>query len=152
MNSAPVNSGLMDLLGRWLVLALGVTFATKLVPGIECDDGVTLLAVVVVLSLLNAVIKPILVFFALPLILVTLGLGMIVINALLLDFVGHMGWGFQVDNFGAAVFGALVISVTNLIASLFIRRPRRPPPPPPPPPSTSPRRGPPPGRDDVIDI
>jgi len=53
------------------------------------------LAVVVVLSLLNAVIKPVLILFTLPLILVTMGLGMIIINALLLDFVGRLGWGFR---------------------------------------------------------
>ena len=88
--------------------------------------------------------------FALPLIVLTMGLGMIVINALILLFVGSHVEGFVVDGFGAAVYGAIVISLTNLAAGVFIGRPRRPPPPPPPP--EAPRRGPPPGKDDVIDI
>jgi putative membrane protein len=150
MNADAPNSGLVDLLGRWLVRALGVLLATKIVPGIRCDDGLTLVAVVIVLTVLNAFIKPLLVLFALPLIVLTMGLGMIVINALILLFVGSHVEGFVVDGFGAAVYGAIVISLTNLAAGVFIGRPRRPPPPPPPP--EAPRRGPPPGKDDVIDI
>jgi putative membrane protein len=151
MKAASPNSGMMDLLKRWLVLGVGVLLATKLVPGIQCEDGLTLAAVILVLSLFNAVIKPVLVLFALPLILVTMGLGMIIINALLLYFVGRLVEGFVVTSFGSAILGALVISLTNLVAG-FVSRSRRRPPPPPPSAPPSARRGPPPGKDDVIDI
>jgi len=126
---------------RWAVLALGVTLATNLVPGIHCDTVGSLITVVVLLSLFNAVLKPVLVLFTLPFILVTMGLGIIVINALLFLFVGRLVEGFHVAGFGSAVGGAIVVSLTNLIVSVFRRR--RPPPPPP---------GPPAQRDDVIDI
>jgi len=58
-------SPLLQLFLRWLVIALGVTLATKIVPGITCSDGTTLLAVVVLLSFFNAILKPLLVLFTL---------------------------------------------------------------------------------------
>ncbi len=119
-----MNSPIVQLLIRWGVLAVGVTLATKLIPGIACNDGATLLAVVLLLSLFNAVLKPILVLFTLPFILFTLGLGVVLINALLLQFVGHLVKGFLVESFWSALGGALVISVTNLFASFVTHRTR----------------------------
>lgn len=137
-----MSSPFLQLLLRWAVLALGVVLATRLVPGIRCDDGATLFTVVVLLSLFNAVLKPVLLLFTLPFILVTMGLGIIVINALLFLFVGHLVAGFYVAGFWSAVGGAIVVSLTNLI--LGGNRGRRPPPAPPAPPAAR--------RDDVIDI
>jgi putative membrane protein len=135
-------SPVLQLLVRWLILALGVTLAAKIVPGIACDDGTTLLAVVLLLSFCNAILRPLLVLFTLPFILVTMGLGVIVINALLFLFVGRLVDGFVVAGFWPAVGGSLVVSITNLLLSAFTRgRPKAPPPPP--------RSG---KRDDVIDI
>jgi len=116
-----VNSPFVQLLLRWVILALGVVLATKLVPGIECRDGSTLVAVVLLLSFFNAILKPILVVFTLPFILVTLGLGVVVINALLFLFVGRLVDGFHVAGFWAALWGALVVSITNLFVSAFIK-------------------------------
>ena len=118
---ARVNSPFVQLLIRWAILALGVVLATKLVPGIECRDGLSLLAVVVLLSFFNAILKPLLVLFTLPFILLTMGLGVVVINALLFLFVGKLVDGFHVAGFWAAVWGALVVSVTNLLVSAFVR-------------------------------
>ena len=75
--SHPMNSPIVQLLVRWVVLALGVMLATKTVPGIKCDDGPTLVVVVLLLSFFNAILKPLLVLFTLPFILVTMGLGVI---------------------------------------------------------------------------
>src|SRR6185295_14747548 len=58
-----MNSPLLQLLVRWLVLALGVMLATKIIPGIACADGATLIAVVLLLSFLNLILKPLLVLF-----------------------------------------------------------------------------------------
>ena len=145
-----MNSPLVQLLFRWVVLALGVMLATKIIPGIACADGTTLVAVVLLLSFLNLILKPLLVLFTLPFIILTMGLGVVVINALLFLFVGELVRGFHVDGFWSALGGALVVSVTNLLVSSFLRRAQQPPPTPPPPSS-------PPGRgrrkdDDVIDI
>jgi putative membrane protein len=116
-----MSSPIVQWLVRWVVLALGVMLATEIVPGIECNEGTTLVAVVLLLSLFNAVLKPILVLFTLPFILITLGLGVVLINALLLQFVGHLVKGFVVESFWSALGGALVISVTNLFVSFFTR-------------------------------
>src|SRR5688572_4458897 len=102
-----MHSPLMQLLVRWLVLALGVMLATKIVPGIKCDDGSTLIVVVVLLSFFNAILKPLLVLFTLPFILITMGLGIVVINALLFLLVGELVDGFLVDGFWAALGGSL---------------------------------------------
>lgn len=112
-----MNSPFLQLLVRWLVLALGVTLATKLVKGISCDSTETLIVVVVLLSFLNAILKPLLVLFTLPFIIFTMGLGVVVINALLFLFVGRLVEGFHVAGFWPAVWGALVVSVTNLLLS-----------------------------------
>ncbi|HTJ78637.1 MAG TPA: phage holin family protein [Rariglobus sp.] len=122
-----MNHPFLQLLVRWSVLALGVTIATKLITGIHCDDVGTLAAVVVLLSLFNAVLKPLLVLFTLPFLVLSLGLGMLVINAFLFMLVGEMVNGFQVDSFWSALGGALIVSVTNIIISMAIGRKPGPP-------------------------
>jgi len=141
------------LLVHWVVMALGVTLATKLVDGISCDSTATLIVVVLLLSFFNAIIKPLLVLFTLPFIVLTLGLGVVVINALLFMFVGRLVDGFHVAGFWPAVWGALVVSVTNLILSGFTRKaavPRKEAPPEGAPPVRAPRVKK--KADDVIDI
>jgi putative membrane protein len=138
-----MKSPFTQLLVRWLVLALGVMLATKIVPGIKCDNGSTLIAVVLLLSFFNAILKPVLVLFTLPFILVTMGLGVIVINALLFLFVGHLVNGFVVEGFWSAVGGSLVVSFTNLVVSAFTRGAKK---------QSGPPAKPPAPKDDVIDI
>ena len=143
-----MKSSFTQLLVRWLVLALGVMIATKIVPGIAVDNnGATLLVVVLLLSFFNAILKPLLVLFTLPFILITMGLGVIVINALLFLLVGRLVDGFHVDGFWSALLGSLVVKVTNLLVSAFVRSSKpegRPP--------GGGGRNPPSKRDDVIDI
>ena len=134
-----MNNAFVNLLLRWLVLAIGVMLSTKLVPGISCDSGTTLVVVVLVLSFFNAVLKPLLLLFSLPFIILSLGLGIWLVNAALFYFAGRLVDGFHVAGFGPALFGALIVSVTNLVMSRLLTPPPRPPPPPA-------------RRDDVIDI
>lgn len=143
-----MNNAFVNLLVRWIILALGVTLSTKIVPGIRCDTGSTLVIVVVVLSFFNAVLKPLLLLFTLPFIVLSLGIGIWVINALLLFVVGRLVDGFHVAGFGAAMLGALIISITTLLMNRFLGGPKGPRPPraPAPPAGSSGRR------DDVIDI
>jgi putative membrane protein len=130
-----MNSPFARLLVRWLVLALGVLIATRVVPGIHCSDAGSLVAVVVLLSLVNAVFRPVLVLFTLPFIIVTMGLGIVVINAILFLFVGKLVDGFTVNGFWPAVGGSLVVSITSFVVGGFVRAPgRRPPRGPSPPP------------------
>lgn len=116
------------LLVRWLVLALGVTLATKLVPGISCADGLTLFVVVVLLSFFNVILKPVLLLFTLPFIILTMGLGIVLINALLLYWTSSLVKGFHVESFWAAIWGGVVISITNFVINLILRSPPKGPP------------------------
>ena len=127
------------MLVRWIVLALGVVISTKIVPGISYDTGTTLAVVVLILSLFNAVLKPLLLLFTLPFIVLTLGIGIWIINALIFYFVGRLVDGFYVADFTSALLGALIVSLTNLVMNRLLAQSRRPGPPPP-------------RRDDVIDI
>jgi putative membrane protein len=130
-----MNSPFARLLVRWLVLALGVLIATRVVPGIHCSDVGSLVAVVVLLSLFNAVFRPVLVLFTLPFIIVTMGLGIVIINAILFLFVGKLVDGFTVNGFWPALGGSLVVSITSFVVGGFIRAPGgRPPRGPSPPP------------------
>ncbi len=127
-------------LQRWVVTTLGVLIASNVVPGIDYDTALGLFLASLLLGVLNAVLRPILIVLALPLLLVTLGLFILVINALLLYFVGSLLKSFHVASFGAAFWGALVISIVSMGANLIlgtgeakvqIRRGRNPRPPPP---------------------
>lgn len=137
-----MNNAFVNLLVRWVILAVGVLLAEKLVPGISCDNGLTLAVVVLLLSFFNVVLKPLLLLFTLPFVILTMGLGIWIINAGLFYLVGRLVEGFHVAGFGSALLGALVVSVTNLM-SRFLGSPPKPP--------GGPRPGTP-KRDDVIDI
>jgi putative membrane protein len=109
-------------LQSWVVNTLAVLLAVYIIPGIRFkDDSLwTPFVASLVLGILNAFIRPILMLWALPLLIVTLGLFRLVINALLLYFVGVLlGEYFQVDSFWAALLGALVISIVSLLLNLL---------------------------------
>jgi putative membrane protein len=115
-----------------MVLAIGVVIATHVVSGIHCADLGSLVLAVLLLSFFNAVLRPVLLLFTLPFIIVTMGLGIVVINAFLFLFVGRIVQGFTVDGFWPAVWGSLVLSVTSFILNAFMRSSSRHPPGPPP--------------------
>lgn len=142
-----MNNPFVNLLVRWMVLALGVVLSATLVPGIHYDTAGTLAVVVILLSFFNAVLKPLMVLFTLPFIVLSLGIGVWIINAVLFYFVGKIVDGFHVGGFGSALLGALIVSVTNMILTQMLKSAAVKPPPPSAP---GPRREE--KRDDVIDI
>lgn len=100
----------------WLINTLAVLVAVYLVSGIHYEKALDLFVASLVLGILNAVIRPMLLFLALPLLIFTLGLFLLVINALLLYFVGFLlRPHFYVDDFWSAFWGALIISVVGVI-------------------------------------
>lgn len=115
------------MLVRWSVLALGVALSTKIIPGIHVDGAFTLFCVVLLLTFFNAILKPLLVFFTLPFIVLSMGVGLIVINAGLFYLVSRLVQGFYVAGFWPAFGGALVVGVTNMVVSQFLRGNRPPP-------------------------
>ncbi len=102
-------------LQRWIINTLAVLVATQVVHGIKYDTISGLAVATLLLGILNAFVRPVLMLVSLPLLIFTLGLFTLVINALLLYFVGHVLSSFHVDSFWAAFWGALVISLISLL-------------------------------------
>src|SRR5690242_7854825 len=89
--------------------------AERVVPGIRYDDNTALVIVVVLLGLFNAFLKPLLVLFALPFVVLTLGAGILFINAGLFLLAARLVEGFVVDSFFAAFLGAVIVGAINLL-------------------------------------
>ena len=101
---------------RWIISTVAVLVATYIVPGIKYGNWKDLLVATLVLGLLNVFLRPILMLLSLPLLIFTLGLFTIVINALLLLLVSALlGNHFTVDGFWSAFWGALVISIVSML-------------------------------------
>jgi putative membrane protein len=101
-------------------LTLGVMLAGVTAGGIHYSSWESLFLAALLLAAFNVLLKPFLVFFALPFVLMTFGLGIWVINAGLFYLAGYLIGGFSVVSFWAAMWGALVVSLTHLfIAILF---------------------------------
>jgi putative membrane protein len=118
----------MKLLVRWVIAALALFVAAWLVPGIAVDgNGWVVYAVMaVILGLVNAIVRPLLKLMTCPLILLTLGLFVLVINALTLLLASSIAvnWfnvGFYVDGFWPAFLGGLIVSIVTVILSALVR-------------------------------
>ncbi|RKN43183.1 phage holin family protein [Streptomyces hoynatensis] len=120
-----------SILFRFIANAVALGVAVWLVGDITLgEDGasngsktVTLLVVALIFGVVNVVVKPVVKFFSLPLLIVTLGLFTLVINGLMLlltDWIA--GDSFEVDGFGAAVFGGLIVSIVSWAVNLVLDR------------------------------
>lgn len=114
----------MSLLWRLLVNALAIWVAVRVVNGLEFTGTWMQMGVVAgVLALVNALVRPVLTMLTCPLVLLTLGFFTLVINALMLMLTGwlsgRLGLGFTVGGFLPAFWGALIISVVSVLATLF---------------------------------
>jgi putative membrane protein len=112
------------ILKSWLLIALGVLIASNVFGGIRYTDTSALIVAVILLSLCNVFLKPLLMLFALPFIILTFGLGIWLINALLFLLVGNLVDGFAVDSFGYALAGALIVSLTGFAANVLFGKTR----------------------------
>ena len=117
----------MHLVLRWLFNAIALLAAAFVVPGIHLsasgrpgyNEWVTLAIVAAIFGVINAIIRPVVLLLTLPLTIITLGLFVFVINALMLMLTSRIArafdLAFRVDGFGAALLGALVIAVVSFI-------------------------------------
>ena len=110
----------MKLLVRWAALALSFWVATALIPGIDVEGGfTTYLWVALLFGLLNATLGSLLKLLTFPAVILTLGLFLVVVNAAMLMLVSRWSEKLEVENFWAAIFAAIVISViTRLVSSV----------------------------------
>ncbi|MGH9377576.1 MAG: phage holin family protein [Terriglobia bacterium] len=121
----------MRLLFRWVVVSLSLFLAARFVPGIHAArNSWTLFAIMaVILGLVNAIVRPVLKLLSCPLIILTLGLFVLVINGVTLWLASAIAvhWfhvGFYVDGLWAAFWGALLVSIISVAASLLLREER----------------------------
>lgn len=110
----------MGFLVRVLVNGLAIFVAAGVVPGIELSGAGAALGAGLVLGLINALIRPILLLLTLPLTLLTLGLFLFVLNAFCLWLTSTLVKGFAVEGFGAALLGALLVSVVSWLLTAFL--------------------------------
>jgi putative membrane protein len=103
------------ILTRIVVTAFALILVAELIPGISIDSVVTALVAAVVLGVLNVLVRPILVILTLPITLLTLGLFIFVINALLFWFVASFLDGFTVSGFWPALAGSIVVSIVSAL-------------------------------------
>lgn len=107
----------MNLIIRILVSAIAVGITSYLLPGVTVDGFGSAIIVAIVLGIVNAIIKPILVIFTLPATILTLGLFMFVINALMILLVDAIVGGFAVDGFWWALIFSLIVSLVGSVLS-----------------------------------
>ena len=106
---------------RWIVTTFAVAVAAWLVGGIRVDGTSASVGAALLLGIFNAFIRPVLLLLSAPLILLTMGAFILVINALLLMLVPTFVPGFHVDGFGSAFWGAIVIGTISWTLSAFFR-------------------------------
>ncbi len=110
----------MRLLLVWILNAIALLAVAYLFPGVQIQDWQAAAIAALVLGLVNAMIKPILVVLTFPVTILTLGLFLLVINALLFWAVAVLVPGFNVGGFGAAFVGALLYTVITWLLSMLI--------------------------------
>ena len=110
----------MELLLVWILNAVALLIVAYLLPGINVASFGSALIAALVLGLLNTLIKPLLVLLTLPITIVTLGLFLLVLNALVFWFAGSILKGFQVNGFWWALLGAFVYSIVAGLLSRLI--------------------------------
>ncbi len=106
--------------GRFLINLLLLALVAWMFEGITVENAFALVFAGIILGLLNAFLRPILVLLTLPLTIVTIGVFIFVINALLLMMTSAMVRGFDVSGFFTAFFAALVYSALSFIATMFL--------------------------------
>lgn len=115
----------MRLLLRWALNTLALFVVVTIVPGIHSRSIVSLAIAALVLGLLNAVVRPILVVLTFPITIVTLGLFLLVLNAVVLELTAVFTPGFTIDDFVAALIGAIVLAIISWITDRIGRKPER---------------------------
>ena len=114
-NNHLFSGGFRAAVIRVLITGIAVFLAVMIVPGLEIDSLSAGLAAVLVLTFLNLLVRPVLFVLTLPLIVLSMGLFLIVVNALLLELTAYLVSGFSVTGFWPAVGGAIVISLVTMI-------------------------------------
>ena len=105
---------------RFLITACGLLLAAWQLDGVHFCGPLSLLFAALVLGLVNATVRPVMLLLTLPITVITLGLFLLVLNGAMLGLAALMVPGFVVDGFWTALFGAIIVSLTGMVANWFI--------------------------------
>ncbi|MDH3642031.1 MAG: phage holin family protein [Gammaproteobacteria bacterium] len=111
---------MLGLILRTLITALGLWMAASLIPGVQIESTSTMIWAAIWLGVINAIIRPVLVLLTLPITLLSLGGFLLVVNAAMFGLVAALLEDFHVSGFFAALFGAIIVSITAWLGSSFI--------------------------------
>jgi putative membrane protein len=100
---------------RWIALTVSVWAAVEIVPGMSYDHWQTIVLTALVLGVLNVLVKPLLTVISIPFIVLSFGLFLVVINAVVLKMAAWLVPGFTVADWGAAFLGSIVISLVSML-------------------------------------
>lgn len=110
----------MDFIVSWLVSAIAILIAAYIIPGVRVNSFLVALLVAAVLGIVNALVRPLLVLLTLPITILTLGIFLLVINALLILLVDAIVPGFEVRGFWNALLFSIILTIIVSIFNLFI--------------------------------
>ena len=110
---------------RFLLTSLAVVLAAYVLPGVSVDDYGSALIVALVLAIANVIVKPILIVLTIPITVLTLGLFLLVINAIIILLVDYLVPGFEVDGFWWALAFSLILSVLNSMFSDLVKEDKK---------------------------
>jgi len=115
------GAGVRHFVFRWITTTIGVMITSAVIPGIRYDSFGGLIGAALLLGILNAFVRPVLLILSAPLILLTLGFFILVVNGLMLLWVPSLVRAFHVESFGSAFWGAIMIGIISWILSAFFR-------------------------------
>ncbi len=101
--------------------AVALVIVAYVLPGVHVASFTAAIVAALILGIVNAIVRPLLILLTLPVVLLTLGLFTLVINAITFYLVAHLGLGLAVDGFGSAFLGALVLSIVSFVLSSFVK-------------------------------
>jgi len=112
----------MKIIVRWLLLAAALLLVAYLYPGVTISSFGSAMIAAFVLGLFNTLLRPVLVLLTLPVTVITLGLFLFVINALMFYFAASVLNGFHVSGFAAALIGSLIYSLCGMVIDVAMER------------------------------
>ena len=109
------------IIANWFISAIALYIVSRLISGITLSDFGSALVAVVIIGLVNALIKPLFILLTLPINILSLGLFTLVINAAMLMLAGNLTPGFQVNGFGTALVGSILLSVITMLLHSLVK-------------------------------
>jgi len=119
-DDSSTGEGMKELLVKWIINSTALLVVAHIVSGVTLDNWMTVFVAAIVLGLLNAFLRPVLIFLTLPVTVLTLGLFTLFINAFLFYMAAYLVRGFHVSGFWQAFIAALVFSMVSFLLNVLL--------------------------------